>query len=257
MLAAAIFTLAYGLSASPLPSPIQPCWHTDYAPESITLRAEPSSKAAAVRSVAKAQADSFVRLDGFSQNSLDWLKVEINGAQGWVRVKDVVCRLSPEDAQKAVDKQTREVIQALRDKDMKAVAAMVHPAKGLRFSPYASVDRKVTHQVSGSQLKAFTDRPGKRTWGMDDGSGDPIRLSFSRYYSKFIYDRDFAAAPKITYNDSSLATKKAWEEFPSAIVVNYSFPESGKNPEDHLLLTFEEQQGKWYLTGIIHDGWTI
>jgi hypothetical protein len=253
----ALFALAMSLGG-PLPSAAQSsCWATDYASDSLTLRAEPSAKAASVLALSKSKAHSLVRLDGFNDKSRDWLKVQANGTEGWLPVRYVVCRLSPEDAEKAVKAEATEIVQALKKTDMQSVAAYVHPAKGLRFSPYANVDRKVNVHSSASDLKSIADGPAKRTWGIDDGSGEPIRLTFSRYYSKFIYDRDFVAAPKVTYNDPTEGAKKAWEEFPSAVIVNYGFGESGKNHEDHLLLTFEQQHGKWYLTGIIHDGWTI
>lgn len=257
MLSVTIFALAFAVGGATPPASATACWATDYAPSSLTILAEPSTKANPVRSISRTKVRSFVRVDGFNDHSRDWLEIRVDGVEGWVPVKYVVCRLSPSEAQGAVEQEASEIVQALKKKDMPSVAAYVHPIKGLRVSPYASVDRKVNPVLSSAEVKSVANSPGKRTWGIDDGSGAPIQLSFSRYYGKFVYDRDFAAAPKVTYNVSAEDTRKAWEEFPSAVVVNYGFPESGKNPEDHLLLAFEQDQGKWYLTAIIHSGWTI
>ena len=246
------------LVISVAPAPETGCWTTDYAPDSLALHREPSSKAASIRSVPKGKASSFVRVDGFSNGSQDWVQIRTGEVEGWVPVRYVVCRLTSTEAQEAVAHQASAIVQALKKEDFQSLSDYVHPTKGLLLSPYATVDRKVNAHFSAAELKTIAESPTLRTWGVDDGTGAPIRLTFSKYYSKFMYDRDFATAPKVTYNDDSTGeAKKVWEEFPSASVVNLSFPESESKPEDHLLLSFEEQQGKWYLTAILHAGWTI
>jgi hypothetical protein len=233
------------------------CSATDVSSEPIVVRAAPNVKANAVQSILKDQASSLERRDTFAAGRRgDWLEVHATGLDGWVSAVDVACRTQPGHAQDAVGKQAEEAIEALKTKNMAALARVVHPMKGLRFSPIATVDAKRDVVLTASQLgRGFAD-PTVRVWGYDDGSGAPIRLTFAGYFRKFVYDRDFAAVSP-TYNSEDSGTEKAWEESPNAIVVGYFLPETEKVPEEHLRLVFEQHQGRWYLSGIIHDGWTI
>jgi hypothetical protein len=156
-----------------------------------------------------------------------------------------------------------EVIQTLKSQDMVSLSSYVHPVNGVRFSPYAYV--KDTDQVfSADEVVNLSSDNTIYTWGVFDGSGAPIDLSFPDYYSKFIYDVDFANAPKMALNyrlgvgnsiDNSL------EFYPGAMTVEYYFP--GFDPQyggmdwRSLRLVFTEYNNTWYLTGIIHDEWTI
>ena len=232
------------------------CSATAYAPDAIPVRSEPASKASSVQSIPKSSTASLVRADAFSAQGGDWLKISSEKYNGWVSARHVVCRLPSKAAQDIVAEQAEQVQKALKGGDVAALAQYVHPVKGLRFSPYATVDRKDV-VLTAEQLRGAMQDPAKRVWGFDDGSGAPMRLSFAHYYHKFVYDRDFSRAAKVAYNSPGPGTNKAWERYPNAIVADYSLPEAGKTAEEHLRLVFEEHAGKWYLSGIIHDGWTI
>ena len=233
------------------------CSPTDYAEESITVRSEPRAKANSLQSIPREKASSLTRVDAFSSRGVDWLKVRGGPYEGWVSARDLICRVTPQAAQDIIAKQAAEVLQALKTANMQELARVVHPVKGLRFSPYASVDAKTDVVLTASQLNGALPDPAKRVWGFEDGSGAPIRLPFARYYHKFVYDRDFAQAPQVTYNRGDEGTNRAWGQYPNAIVVDYGLPETGSVQREHLRLVFEQHQAKWYLSGIIHDGWTI
>jgi hypothetical protein len=233
------------------------CSATDYASESIALRASPDAERDSSPSIPKGKVSSLVRVDAFGSLKGDWLQVRGGTYDGWVSAKYVVCRVSSEEAKGIVAQQAADVLQALKTADMTKLAEVVHPTKGLRFSPYASVDTKTDVVLTALQLKDALKDPAKRVWGAEDGSGAPIRLTFTRYYHKFVYDRDFSKALHVNFNRADEGTKHAWENYPNAIVVEYGLPETGSTPREHLLLSFEQHQGKWYLSGIIHDGWTL
>jgi len=232
------------------------CSATDYAHESIALRSEPSAKENPLHQIPKKEAASLVRVDAFGSRSGDWLKVRDGQYDGWVSAKYVVCRIPSQQAQDIIATQAADVMRALMNANMPALAEFVHPVKGLRFSPYASKDTTDV-VMTATQLAGALKNPAKRVWGADDGSGDPIRLSFAGYFHKFVYDRDFAQAPEITYNSKEEQSNRARDQYPNAIVVDYGIPETGTSPQVHLRLVFEQHQSKWYLSGIIHDGWTI
>lgn len=252
-----IIALGCALSTNAASPARSGCSATDYASESIPVRTSPAADGESHQSIPKGKVSSLARVDAFGSPKGDWLQVRGGPFDGWVSSKYVVCRVSSEEAKDVIAQQAADVLQALKVADMAKLAQFVHPTKGLRFSPYASVDTKTDVILTASQLRDALQDPAKRVWGADDGSGAPIRLTFARYYRKFVYDRDFSKASHVTYNRADVGTKRAWENYPNGIVVEYGLPETASTPREHLLLAFEQHQGKWYLSGIIHDGWTI
>jgi len=156
-----------------------------------------------------------------------------------------------------------EVITAFKDKDMVSLSAYVHPEMGLRFSPYAYV--KDTDQVFPLEMIAgLMDDNTVYTWGMYDGSGEPIVLSFPDYYPKFIYDVDFADAPQVALNHRlgvGNSIDNSLEFYPGSMIVEYYFPgfdaQYAGMDWRSLRLVFTEYNSIWVLVGIIHDQWTI
>lgn len=170
----------------------------------------------------------------------------------------------PEQAKTWIADRAAEVIQVLKAKDMKKLAGYVHPELGVRFSPYTNVNKKTDIVMKADQLeKAFTDST-KRTWGVFDGSGEPIQLTFAEYYAKFVYDHDFAKPEKLSYNEAlgkGNTINNTRETYPKAIIVEYYFSGFDKKLEGHdwagLKLIFEHSGSDWYVVGIVHDQWTI
>ena len=134
---------------------------------------------------------------------------------------------------------------------------------GLRFTPYAYVQPSdlvfPTQQIPG-----LFDDAAVYHWGVYDGSGEPIDLTFAQYYEDFVYDQDYAQAEEVGYNErlgsgNSIENSQAF--YPDAFVVEYHF--SGFDPQyagmdwRSLRLVFQQHEGAWYLVGIIHDEWTI
>jgi hypothetical protein len=74
------------------------------------------------------------------------------------------------------------------------VALYVSP-QGLRFSSYTYVQE--TDQIFPPTIVADLSSDSTTClWGASDGSSEPIDLSFSDYYAKFINNEDFADAPR-------------------------------------------------------------
>ena len=233
------------------------------APPRIEIRDEPDNSAH-VLSAVKSNDAEFRALDIVSRGpkNNDWIKVRSAGLTGWVRAAGFQCRLSPEEAKTEISQETAIVIQALKRKDMNALAAYVHPVKGVRFSPSATVAAGANVVLAAQAVRQWLETPAKRVWGSDDATGAPIRLSPAEFYKKFIYSRDFAAAPIISFNSfaaKSTDRNNAWEAYPNALIVEYYFPPSspGGNDWAGLRLVYEKHAGRWFLSGVIHDKWTI
>ncbi len=155
------------------------------------------------------------------------------------------------------------VVDLLGRADMNALAEYVHPEMGLRFSPYAYV-REDDVVFGIDQIPGLFADTDTYLWGVYDGRGDPIELSFAEYFNRFVYDQDFAKAEVIAFNQrigGSGGTINNIDEFyPGSIMAEYYF--SGFNPDyagmdwRSLRLVFMPYEGEWLLVGIVHDEWT-
>ena len=156
-----------------------------------------------------------------------------------------------------------QVINALAEMDMAAVASYVHPERGVRFSPYAFVREE--HQVFMSgELPALVGSEEIYTWGAYDGTGEPIELTFDEYYDEFVYSSDFANPEEMALNErigQGNTINNIGEFYPEASFIEFHF--SGFDEEyegmdwESLRLVFVQEDGAWWLVGIVHDGWTI
>jgi hypothetical protein len=170
---------------------------------------------------------------------------------------------SPASVQQVVLNKAFEVINALKNKNMVTLSQYVHPQMGLRFSPYATV--KDTDQVfAADKVTGLIDDPTVYLWGHYDGSGEPIKLTFADYYSKFVFDEDFTNAPHIALNHrlgTGNSIDNTFEYYQSSMVVEYYFPgfdaQYAGMDWRSLRLVFMQQGNDWFLVGIIHDQWTI
>lgn len=235
----------------------------------IEIRSEPAAQAkliAAIPRVAKSAVNpKITRIDTHATPDSAWLLVEYATFQGWVRAERLICRATPSEARAMVEAAARRALSALDARDMRELAAVAHPVRGVRFSPYAFLDPVGNVRLSATAVvSAMGDRTLRR-WGTYDGSGDPIRLSFGDYYRRFIYDRPFAAMAKLTYNSAAAVRGTTHDNsrdlFPNAIVVDAfvagGAPERQGTDYRILRLLFEQHRGTWFLTYVVHDQWTI
>jgi len=155
-------------------------------------------------------------------------------------------------------------VERLKEKDMAGLAAYVHPDKGVRFTPYSYVDPAKDQVVPAGQLATRMESGQTYLWGAYDGTGDPIQLSFSDYYDKFVYDEDFANPQIIGINKiigTGNSINNIAEAYPAGTFVEFHFtgfdPQYGGMDWRSLSLVFEKKDEIWYLVGIVHGQWTI
>lgn len=184
------------------------------------------------------------------------------GADAGVSPSGEVCASSIDEA--ALAPVLKAVGEALAKRDGAALAKQAHPTKGVRFSPYASVDKGSDVVLKPGELGSALTNPKTRTWGSYDGSGAPIKLTFAKYFQAFVYDKDFVRLG--TYSrgrtlQTGNTTSNLCESYPGAAFVEYHMP--GTDPRyggmdwASLRLVFEASAGKVYLVGVVHDQWTI
>lgn len=174
-------------------------------------------------------------------------------------------RLSAQESERIIAGRAKSVIQSLKAGNIAKFSTFVHPQKGVRFSPYASVLPDEDRLVKKNQLQQMWASRKRYKWGGYDGSGDPIWLTFKKYHRRFIFDHDFSRAKNVAYNPDTMShgntPNTILEYYPKSIAVEYHFPGfdtkfSGMDWSS-LWLVFEKKGSDWYLVGIVHDEWTI
>jgi hypothetical protein len=169
-----------------------------------------------------------------------------------------------EKAEEIIASQAERAILALKDQDFVKLADLINPDKGLRFSPYTNIDEAGGQIFTGEEIRNITVDTNSYLWGIRDASGFPIELTFIDYFDEFVYSQDFANAPVISFNHEvgqGNMVNNISQVYPKAIIVEYHFP--GFDPQyggldwESLRLVFTFKCGKWYLTALVHAGWTI
>lgn len=170
---------------------------------------------------------------------------------------------TPVSTEEIIRHKADQVIKALRDRDLDRLGGLVHPTQGIRFSPYAYV-READISVAVEEVKNLLSQDTVLLWGIYDGSGAPIELTFAEYYDQFIYDQDFANAEAIEFNQRIGGIGATINNIPDfysgGLMVEYHFSGFELQYEGldwrSLRLVFMQYGEDWYLVGIVHDEWT-
>jgi hypothetical protein len=162
-----------------------------------------------------------------------------------------------------LEETAERVITALAEKDLVTVAEFAHPEMGVRFSPYTYV--REDHLVfTPEELTGLVGSDQVHKWGHYDGTGDPIELTFDEYFQEFVYSADFANPEEMAIDEElgwGNTINNITEFYPGSSFVEYHF--SGFEEQyqgmdwESLRLVFIQEEGTWYLVGIVHDQWTI
>lgn len=164
----------------------------------------------------------------------------------------------------SAEEKANTVVQTLKEKDMSVFSDYVHPTKGVRFSPYSHVDKDKDLVFTAEDVKQLMTDETVYTWGVFDGSGEPIEMTFAAYYERFVYDEDYVNAEEVSVNEQlgqGNTIDNSQEVYPNAKVVEYHF--SGFDPEyagmdwRSLRVVLEHEGDEWFVVAIIHDEWTI
>ena len=156
------------------------------------------------------------------------------------------------------------VLQALRDGDIQALSGLVHPERGVTFTPYSTVDPSCDNVLTQAEVARLSTDEEVYTWGLYDGSGEPIRCTGQEYFDRYVFNADYTEAPQVGI-DTVLISGNALENvdavYEDGRFVEYHFP--GIDPAREgfdwcsLKLVFEVWNNDWYLVGMIHGEWTV
>jgi hypothetical protein len=193
-----------------------------------------------------------------------WVPVQYGRVSGWANSGFLARQVGHVSEPVAV--RAAQAIMALKDGDMVALSSLIHPDKGVRFSPYATVRTGAGGDLvfTATEVRGLMADSTVYHWGAYDGSGLPIDLTFRQYYDEFVYDVGFARPDVVGFGETvgqGNSIDNIASAYPDGILVEYHF--EGFDPQyagmdwRSLRLVFEEQGGSWYLVGIVHDQWTI
>ena len=170
-------------------------------------------------------------------------------------------RIPAARAKAVIEGRAREVLLAIKNLDMRKLAELVHPRKGVRFSTYAWVDRG-DKWLSKQQVRNLVRRDPSSVWFTVDEAGTRMRMTAREYLKKYVYEYDYLKATKVSYNTQhkrSNTIPNVLDFYPRAIIVEYYEPNRDQNERgwDTLWLVFEKSGNDWYLVGVVKDSPTI
>jgi hypothetical protein len=167
--------------------------------------------------------------------------------------------LSSEKAEEVIGPRAKQAIRALKEQDWIVFSKFVHLEKGVCFSDMlpnalAPLFKRKDVRVIASDVKKYT-------W---DRWSEPVTCTFSEFFTKYLFKRDYPNAPEVNYNKYHLmplvSTVGLDVTYPNGIVVQYYFPmtsEENGNDMKSLTLVFEKGTDRqWYVVNVFNDYFT-
>jgi hypothetical protein len=169
--------------------------------------------------------------------------------------------LAPSEAKRQMTTRASIVRGALKRQDMKTLARLVHPTKGLRFPNGCSREGKLGAgpTFTPAQVEKLLTNPTKYNWGADGESAAVVKATFKERYG-FLWDRDYQKPDETNFNINKTRpqnyVKSLDKAFPGCVCVEFFVKGTAKNSETSwgsLWLVFEPYQQGWRLTAILRD----
>lgn len=156
------------------------------------------------------------------------------------------------------------VVRALQEEDYATVAAMIHPERGVTFTPCSTVNFETDLTFSADQIRNLSTDTTVYTWGYEKGQDTLIQATLLHYIQSHVFNADYSQAPLIAVDQiilSGNALENLPEAYPGCRFVDFSFPSQDPNRQgtdwSSLKLVFEPGETNWLLVGIIHSEWTV
>jgi hypothetical protein len=191
-----------------------------------------------------------------------WTPIVANNVQGWVnsRFLTEVVDAAAFCGDQAVTTLLQEWQTALASHDAGRLAQLVHPERGLRVRRHWWNPEVRLSQDEVANL--FTSQTSYE-WGVADGSGEPIEGSFSQVILPLL-DRDLPAATQSGCNEILHGGTAGLVQLPDGYqpLNFYSFYRPGTAEYGELdwgawVAGIERQQGRYYISYLVHYEWEI
>lgn len=155
------------------------------------------------------------------------------------------------------------IISALKEENIDNIAK-VTSKEWIRFSPYSyiDIDRHIT--LKKEELKQAFDSDIQYVRWSQDGTGDPMLMTFKNYFKRYVYDIDFQQMAEKYYDQNfqrGNTINNVEDVYTGVSTIEFFVP--GINPEyagmdrKGLTLVLQQENNEWKLRAIIHNEWTI
>lgn len=155
-------------------------------------------------------------------------------------------------------------LENIKKGDFAALSSEVHPEFGVVFSPCATITLTTNRYFRPEQIASFGDDVNMYVWGVRSSSGEPIEMTPSDYFTKYVFDKDYTTASVVGVNHivkSGNALENIMDIFQNVQFVDFHINGGDRDSTDDLSwsslrLGFEEYEGRLWLTVIAHSAWT-
>ncbi len=154
-------------------------------------------------------------------------------------------------------------LTTLEQKNYETLATLVHPEKGVRFTPYSTVNLEADICLTPQQIKTIAQDTTLYSWGAEREKDTPISMTIEDYLGRYVTNLNYYNAPNIATDMVILrgnALENIIESYPGCRFVDFSFPsldpEAKGTDWSSLKLVFEAGETAWYLVGVVHGTWT-
>ncbi len=152
-------------------------------------------------------------------------------------------------------------INILNSENLEKLKEVTDSTIGVLFYPYGNIDKTKAQNLTITELSALFKNNSQIIWGIEDGTGEPIKLNAKQYFEKYVNDRNYSKADTIKTNDIvqiGNLTNNIKDVFPNADFIEYFVTHKTNNELDWkaLRLVFKKLGQNYILVGIIHNQWT-
>lgn len=231
------------------------------AGDTLNVRRQPNANAAVVTQLPGGAAVQVIGEGQSVRGGSLWLPVETAAGDGWVNSRfltedvghDAFC------ADPAVTDLLQKLQKAITDKDGKLIRELVHPDRGLRMRLNWWNDEVM---VAGEDVQTIFRAQKKYDWGINEGSGDKIRGSFSEIMMPRL-ERDLIGATAWNCDEGVFGGTAGLTVLPEGYeAVRFYSAHRAAPTEQELdwgtwLIGIERWEGRYYLSYLVHYRWEI
>ncbi len=155
-----------------------------------------------------------------------------------------------------------EILEYMKSGEYEHIGNISNPETGVLFSPYATISTQSARVFTPSEIKAFARDKRSYVWGIYYESGEPIEMTSSDYFARFVFDRDFTRAKLVGIKHivrSGNSLENISEVFPDMRYIDFHIPSSDADDMNwgSLRLGFTAYGESLMLSLVLHSEYTI
>ena len=229
--------------------------------ESLPVFSSPDDDETLLGTIRRGETEILIHQPSLKKENPERVRIKLDDLQGWVDFNSLAVQQGKLPGE--LTRLGEEILHALKQKDYHQITNFLDPEICLRFSPYPYL-KEENQVLCPTELREIFDSNPSLTWGVYDGTGEPILLDFHGYHQKFVFDLDFFHPEIVGYNlEVSIGNSpnNIQDYYPGAVFIEYHFP--AVDPQyagldwRSLRLVFVEKNSTWILAAIVHCEWTI